>query len=156
MAVLEEEVLSPLLKCSWIYQCAVWPKNLWETVDPSTIKAIVLHTSHTLKTSVPLITFSQDNFIYTVIRYFADPEFSLRKSEITLKLHISWLNQVQYLYCNIYLYIFLAFMTQQEYKHNYQHPSSINRQMDPNQSRCGLCDCILFCVWIQALCLLCI
>lgn len=34
-------------------------------------------------------------------------------------------------------------MTQQEYKHNYQHPSSINRQMDPNQSRCGLCDCII-------------
>lgn len=34
-------------------------------------------------------------------------------------------------------------MTQQEYKHNYQHPSSVNRQMDPNQSRCGLCDCII-------------
>lgn len=44
MAVLEE-VLSPLLKCSWSYQCAVWPKNLWETVDPSTIKAIV-YTHH--------------------------------------------------------------------------------------------------------------
>lgn len=96
MAVLEEEVLSPFKNAVEVINAQYDLRTSERQLTPLPSKPLYTHITYT-KTSVPLITFHTciisafppDNFIYTVIRYFADPEFSLRKSEITLKLHIS-------------------------------------------------------------------